>query len=75
MTDLERELLAAVSVELGWQLLERFATLVRESGTPDEHAAADWIVFVVVSRLTRPVPARHLTPFFGASPGAGGRAE
>lgn len=38
---LEAALLADLSVERGWRLIERFATLVRESGTPDEHAAAD----------------------------------
>ena len=33
----------AISVDEPEQLLARFATLTRESGTPDEHAAADYI--------------------------------
>ncbi|MFQ5703238.1 MAG: M28 family peptidase [Gemmatimonadales bacterium] len=41
---LESDLLADVSVDLGWQLIERFAELKRESGMPDEHAAAQYIV-------------------------------
>ncbi len=43
-TDLEPDLLADVSVDLGWSLLERFSTLVRESGSDDERTAADYIV-------------------------------
>jgi len=39
----EAELLADVSVDLGWALIERFATLVRESGSAAELAAADYI--------------------------------
>ncbi|HXH05639.1 MAG TPA: M28 family peptidase [Vicinamibacterales bacterium] len=34
----------AVQLDEARRLLERFATLVRESGTPDEHAAARYIV-------------------------------
>jgi len=37
-------LLADVSFDLGWSLLERFAVLVRESGSADERAAAHFIV-------------------------------
>ena len=33
----------AISVDEPEQLLARFAMLTRESGTPDEHAAADYI--------------------------------
>jgi hypothetical protein len=40
---LEATLLADLSVERGWRLVERFAALVRESGMPDEHAAADYV--------------------------------
>ena len=41
--DVEARLLADVSVDLGWALIERFTTLVRESGSADEFAAADYI--------------------------------
>lgn len=41
--DIEEELLGSVSVDLGWRLIERFATLNRESGSSDEFAAADYI--------------------------------
>ncbi len=40
---LEADLLGAVSFDAGWTLLERFSTLVRESGSADEHAAAEYI--------------------------------
>ncbi len=40
---LEEELLESVDIDEGWQLLERFAGLVRESGTADERAAAQYI--------------------------------
>ena len=43
-SDAEAKLLADVSVDLGWALIERFATLNRESGSADEFAAADYIV-------------------------------
>lgn len=43
-SDAEAKLLADVSVNLGWALIERFATLNRESGSADECAAADYIV-------------------------------
>lgn len=42
--DIEEELLAEVSVDRGWRLIERFSGLVRESGTDDERAAAEHIV-------------------------------
>jgi len=40
----EQELLSLVDTREAWALVERFATLVRESGTPDEFTAADYIV-------------------------------
>jgi len=40
----EKELLGLVDIREGWKLLERFSTLVRESGMPDEFAAAEYIV-------------------------------
>ncbi|HWP36549.1 MAG TPA: M28 family peptidase [Gemmatimonadales bacterium] len=40
---LEAAMLADASVAHGWRLIERFATLNRESGSADEHAAADYI--------------------------------
>jgi hypothetical protein len=40
---LERALLADAAVADGWRLIQRFATLNRESGSADEHAAADSI--------------------------------
>jgi N-acetylated-alpha-linked acidic dipeptidase len=40
----ESALLADASVDLGWALIERFSTLVRESGGAAEFAAADYIV-------------------------------
>ena len=43
VTEIEQVLLSEVSVDDGWRLIERFSTLVRESGMPDEHAAADYI--------------------------------
>lgn len=42
--NLAEALLADVSFDLGWSLLERFAVLVRESGSADERAAAHFIV-------------------------------
>jgi hypothetical protein len=42
-TDFERYLLERVDFERGWGLIERFTTLVRESGAPDEHEAAEYI--------------------------------
>ncbi len=44
---LEPDLLQAVSFDAGWSLLERFSTLVRESGSEDEHAAAEYIAAVL----------------------------
>lgn len=43
-SDPAARLLADVSVNLGWALIERFATLNRESGSQHEFAAADYIV-------------------------------
>lgn len=40
---LESALLEDASFDAGWSLLERFSTLVRESGSEDEHRAADYI--------------------------------
>ncbi len=42
-TALEPSLLSDVSFDSGWALLERFSTLVRESGSADENEAADYI--------------------------------
>ncbi|MDX1394937.1 MAG: M28 family peptidase [Gemmatimonadota bacterium] len=42
-SDLETSLLPKVGFDEGWMLLERFSTLVRESGSEDEHAAAQYI--------------------------------
>ena len=42
--DLEREALAALDVGEGSALLRRFSSLVRESGSDDERAAAEYIV-------------------------------
>ena len=41
---LEQELLADVSLDEPWALVERFATLVRISGSQDERTAASYIV-------------------------------
>ena len=40
---LESDLLDDVSFDIGWTLLERFSSLVRESGSEDEHVAAEYI--------------------------------
>jgi hypothetical protein len=40
----EKELLSLVDTREAWALVERFSTLVRESGMPDEFTAADYIV-------------------------------
>lgn len=40
---LVEELVADASFDLGWSLIERFAVLVRESGSADERAAAHFI--------------------------------
>lgn len=42
-TSLESALMDEVRFDDGWTLLERFSGLVRESGSADEHAAADYI--------------------------------
>lgn len=41
---LEAGLREQVSVDLGWRLIQRFSSLVRESGTEDEREAAEAIV-------------------------------
>src|SRR5574341_1926664 len=43
-SDAEAKLLADVSVNRGWALIERFADLNRESGGADEFAAADYVI-------------------------------
>ncbi|MFV1987303.1 MAG: M28 family peptidase [Gemmatimonadota bacterium] len=40
---LETSLLSRIGFDDGWALLERFSTLVRESGSADEHAAGEYI--------------------------------
>jgi len=42
-TSLESALLDEVAFDDGWALIERFSSLVRESGSADEHAAAEHI--------------------------------
>ncbi len=42
-TSLESALLEEVAFDDGWALLERFSSLVRESGSADEREAADYI--------------------------------
>lgn len=74
----EGELLAEVSVDLGWALIERFATLVRESGSAEEFAAADYIASQLARRkIPHEVhePTLYLSLPRSASvelPGAGG---
>ncbi len=58
----EAQLLADVSVDLGWRLIERFATLVRESGSADEFAAADYIA-AELARLKIPHEVHEPTLF------------
>src|SRR5574341_1515039 len=58
----EPQLLADVSVDLGWKLIERFATLVRESGSADEFAAADYIA-AELARLKIPHEVHEPTLF------------
>lgn len=41
--EVEERLLSGVSLAEPWALVERFSTLVRESGTPDEWAAAQYV--------------------------------
>jgi hypothetical protein len=43
MDRLEKDLLADLSIEAGWALIEEFSNLVRESGSQDERTAADYI--------------------------------
>src|SRR5438093_7291848 len=40
---LESDLRRAISLDEAGKLLARFATLTRESGTPDEHTAGEYI--------------------------------
>jgi N-acetylated-alpha-linked acidic dipeptidase len=42
--DFERELLSSISDALPWSVVERFSTLVRESGTAAERLAFDFLV-------------------------------
>lgn len=42
-SELESALLPSVGFDDGWTLLERFSTLVRESGSEDEHVAGSYI--------------------------------
>ena len=42
-SDLESRLLPSVGFDDGWAMLERFSTLVRESGSEDEHVAGAYI--------------------------------
>jgi hypothetical protein len=56
---LEADALGAISLDEPEKLLARFASLTRESGTPDEHAAGEYIVerlraFGVPVRVHRP---------------------
>ncbi|MBI2535489.1 MAG: M28 family peptidase [Gemmatimonadetes bacterium] len=60
--DAEAKLLADVSVDLAWALIERFATLVRESGSADEFAAADYIA-AQLARLKIPHEVHQPTLF------------
>ena len=57
VAEIEQGLLSEVSVDDGWHLIERFSSLVRESGMPDEHAAADYIA-AELDRL-RPITSRR----------------
>ena len=42
--ELEQELLASVSLDAPWATVERFATLVRLSGSPEERQAVDYLI-------------------------------
>lgn len=41
--EVESTMLADISLDAPWALIERFATLVRESGSEDERIAAQYI--------------------------------
>ncbi|MDN7242941.1 M28 family peptidase [Planococcus sp. N028] len=43
-TELERGLLEEISTEVPVQILEKFSTLIRESGSEDERIAADFLI-------------------------------
>lgn len=43
MSSLEEKVRASVTIDEPWALVERFSTLVRESGTEDERTAANYI--------------------------------
>lgn len=43
MSSVEEQVRSAVSIEEPWALVERFSTLIRESGTEDERTAAHYI--------------------------------
>ena len=58
----EAEVLADVAADLGWALIQRFATLVRESGSADEFAAADYIA-AQLARLKIPHEVHEPTLF------------
>lgn len=51
--------LADTSVDLGWTLVQRFSVLVRESGTPDERDAAN---FVITQLRERDIPVEVHQP-------------
>lgn len=68
-------LLSDVSFDLGWSLLDRYSILVRESGTPDERAAANFVVTRIKSLEIRHEvhePDLYLSVPMGASVKAGG---
>lgn len=58
----EAQMLADLSVDLGWRLIERFASLVRESGSADEFAAADYVA-AELARLKIPHDVHQPTLF------------
>ncbi len=68
-------LLADVSIDLAWSLVQRFSVLVRESGSPDERDAANFIV-TQLRELEVPVevhqPDLYLSVPISASVKAGG---
>lgn len=45
--------LADTSVDLGWSLVQRYSVLVRESGTPDERDAANFVITQLREREIR----------------------
>lgn len=40
---LEKQLLDSLNLDFGWPLIERFSTLIRESGSEDERVAAEYL--------------------------------